>query len=242
MTRRRFFRKAMVVGLMLVALPSLTYAATPKESIADKPMHTPTSEQSKPKLVLGTTGISEDVAVSFSLPQAAFVGSLANGLDGFDFTPSGDLTVTALGWYDHEGDGLLHSHPVAIYLTATQTLVAPVANVTSASPLNTATNYRFTNVTPFGLSAGITYTIVGYGEGPVFDPYILNPSGGWIFGSGIVYQRLRTALASGIEFPTTAGEAGAIQALFSGPSFLYTGGGPVPTSHTTWGRLKSVYR
>jgi hypothetical protein len=160
-------------------------------------------------------------AASFAIPQSPSGVSLVNGLDGFDFTPTADLTVTALGWYDHNGDGLTHDHPVGIYNTTTQTLVAPSVLVTNTSPLDSAINFRFTAVPNFTLTAGTTYTLVGYGEGPTFDPYVANPSGGITFGTGVGFLRHRTARASGLEFPTTAGEIGLTQALFFGPNFQF---------------------
>jgi hypothetical protein len=101
------------------------------------------------------------IAASFSLPQSPAGENLVNGVDGFDLTPSVDLTVTALGWYDHNGDGLIHDHPVGIFVTSTQTLAAPSAVVTTSSMLDPATDFRFTPVTPFTLTAGVTYTLAG---------------------------------------------------------------------------------
>jgi hypothetical protein len=174
-----------------------------------------------PRPALGAT-----IAATFSLPQQGTSGStLVNGLDGFDFRPSVDLTVTALGWYDHGGDGLLHDHPVGIYLTSAQTLFAPSVTVTVSSPLDAATDFRFAPVTPFTLRAGTTYTVVGYGEGPAFDPYVKNPIGGIAFGPELSYVRLRTSRSTGLEFPTVAGEIGLLQNLYFGPNFQYT---PVP--------------
>ncbi|MCW3098115.1 MAG: hypothetical protein JWL77_3733 [Chthonomonadaceae bacterium] len=161
-------------------------------------------------------------AASFSLPQAPTQINLVNGLDGFDFTPSADLTVTALGWYDHNGDGLIHVHPVGIYTTSTQTLAAPSAVVTTSSALDALIDFRFTSVTPFTLTAGTTYTLVGYGEGPDFDPYVNSPSGGITFGPDVNFLRIRTSRSSGLEFPTTAGEIGLQQGLFFGPNFKFT--------------------
>ena len=115
-------------------------------------------------------GVRASVAASFGLPQQprGSDSTLVNGVDGFDFTPTADLSVGALGWYDHHGDGLLHDHPVGIYVTATRTLAAPAATVTTSGPLDPATSFRFAAVAPFTLTAGTTYTVVGYGQGPAF--------------------------------------------------------------------------
>ena len=168
-------------------------------------------------------GVRASTAVSFSLPQQprGSDSTLVNGVDGFDFTPTADLSVSALGWYDHNGNGLLHDHPVGIYVTATRTLASPAATVTTSSPLDPATSFRFAPVAPFTLTPGTTYTVVGYGQGPPFDPYVSDPAGGITFGPGIDYVRHRTSRSAGLEFPTTAGEIGLIQDLYLGPSFQY---------------------
>jgi len=165
------------------------------------------------------------VAASFSLPQTPCCAGLVNGVDGFDFTPRTDIIVTALGWYDHGADGLNNPHPVGIYLTATQQLVAPAATVTTQSPLDTATSFRFEPIAPLTLSANVTYTIVGYGAGPNWDLYVTNPAGGVAFDPSITYNRWRTAAASGLQFPTTAGQNGVVQQLFFAANFQLT---PVP--------------
>jgi hypothetical protein len=167
--------------------------------------------------------VRASTAASFDLPQQprGSDSTLVNGVDGFDFTPTADLSVSALGWYDQGGDGIHHDHPVGLYVTATRALAAPAATVTSSSPLDAATRFRFAAVTPFTLTAGTTYTVVGYGEGPAFDPYVSDPAGGITFGPGIDYVRHRTSRSSGLEFPTTAGEIGLIQDLYLGPNFQY---------------------
>ena len=174
-------------------------------------------------LVFFCHGVRASVAASFGLPQEprGSDSTLVNGVDGFDFTPTAGLSVGALGWYDHHGDGLLHDHPVGIYVTATRTLAAPAATVTTSGPLDPATSFRFAAVAPFTLTAGTTYTVVGYGQGPAFDPYVSDPVGGITFGPGINYVRHRTSRAGGLEFPTTAGEVGLIQDLYLGPNFQY---------------------
>jgi hypothetical protein len=183
---------------------------------------------------LGAAPLSwgDTAAVSFSLPQSSLTPNLVNGVDGFDFTPNVDLSVTALGWYDQDGDGLRHDHPVGIFQTDTMALVAPAATVTTASTLDSTADFRFEAVTPFTLSAGTTYTLAGYGEGPNFDPYVVNPAGGIDFAPQVQFVRLRTSTATGLEFPTVAGSVGLVQNVFLGPNFEFTANS-VPTPPTS---------
>jgi hypothetical protein len=182
---------------------------------------------------LGAAPLSwgDTAAVSFSLPQSSITPNLVNGVDGFDFKPGVDLSVTALGWYDQNGDGLAHDHPVGIFQTDTMALVAPAATVNSASTLDSTADFRFEAVNPFTLSAGTTYTLAGYGEGPNFDPYVVNPVGGIDFAPQVQFTRLRTSVATGLEFPTTAGSIGLVQNVFLGPNFEFTASSvPTPPS------------
>ena len=59
----------------------------------------------------------------------------------------------------------------------------------------------------------------------MWDRYVINPAGGISFGADITYERTRATRASGLEFPTRAGETGIVQNLGFGPNFIYS---PVP--------------
>ena len=163
---------------------------------------------------------AQNIAISFTLPQSGLFATFSNGISGFDFTPTTNLLVTDLGWYDQDANGLNHNHPMGMYHTATQALLA-TNTVTNASPL-AGSNYRFEPITPLLLSAGITYTIAGYTNGPNFDPEVLNPVGGIIFGDGFVFNRLRQDLSNGLQFPSQSGEDGAIQSFYLGMNFCYS--------------------
>jgi hypothetical protein len=111
---------------------------------------------------------------------------------------------------------------VGIFVTATQTLAAPSATITTTDPIIGSSDFRFKAVTPFLLNAGTTYTLLGFGEGPVFDPYVNDPVGGLDVGPGISFVGPRSAIQPSFGFTTAAGQAGAVQDVFEGPNFLYT--------------------
>jgi len=79
-------------------------------------------------------------AFHFTDPPAGQVS--VQGNDAFEFTPTQNLLVTALGYYDRNQDGLALQHQVAIYAVATDTQLA----VATLGPLP-ATNGGFS--TPF---------------------------------------------------------------------------------------------
>ena len=168
---------------------------------------------------IGVSGTME-IAVSFSLPQNGTTANFRDGISGFDFTPTVDLTITSLGFYDQGGDGLISDHPVAIFETETQASLASTT-VTNDSPLGIA-NFRFQDIMPLQLFAGTTYTVASFTAGPVFDPEALNPTGGIRFGDGFEFERLRQDFTDGLQFPAQSGEDGAIQVLFLGPNFRYS--------------------
>ena len=168
----------------------------------------------------------DEIALSFSLPQQGTTSSFVDGITGFDFTPEATLTVSGLGWYDQDGDGLLNDHPIAIYETNTQTELA-MTTVTSISSLD-GSNYRFEDIAPLTLDAGTTYTVAAFTSGPQFDPEVVNPDGGIVFGDGFAFNRLRQDLTNGLQFPSQSGEDGATQLFFLSANFRYSNVAPEP--------------
>lgn len=106
---------------------------------------------------------------------------------GFNFTPQTNIDVTALGYWDQNGDGFLSSHQVGIYNNTTQALL------TSATVLSTdllIDQFRYQNVSPVTLLAGQSYRLVGVSQNDLYtidasqtvDPAITFTS--WTYNSG----------------------------------------------------------
>ena len=97
---------------------------------------------------------------------------------GFVFTPTKDVTVTSLGYYDDLGDGFKTEHQVGIYfgdgmagagpLLALTTLAAGTSGVLGAN------DFRYQSIAPLLLKAGQTYTIAGTSPNPndTNDPWV----------------------------------------------------------------------
>ncbi len=79
---------------------------------------------------------------------------------GWEFTLTAPVTVTSLGFYDVDGDGLLYDHDVAIWDAEANELVAGV--VGNDDPL--IGGFRWVDVTPTLLAAGV------YRIGAVISP------------------------------------------------------------------------
>lgn len=147
---------------------------------------------------------------------------------GWKFTTNQSITVTALGFYDADKDGLAVSHPVGIYDSQCQLLAS--ATVTPQDMLLGYFRYHLLTA-PIVLQAGQTFLIAGLTTKP--DKYLLNPPtlnadpsinfGGFaIFGNT---QRTTTLQCpNGTQSATTRGDFG--------PSFLI-GGGTIPNPNPT---------
>jgi hypothetical protein len=94
------------------------------------------------------------------------------GNDAFAFVPWVDIEVTGLGYYDHDGDGLVTEHMVGIFEESSRELVTPAVSVDSESEL--MGSFRYEPVPPVVLKAGTHYVVAGQTE-PPYDPTVLNP-------------------------------------------------------------------
>ena len=93
---------------------------------------------------------------------------------GWQFVPSSNITVTALGFSDPTKDGLKAAHQVGILRLADGELVAS-ATVTNASTPQGF--YRYTAISPVTLSAGTQYQIVGTMPDPDDGEVVANLAG-----------------------------------------------------------------
>jgi len=108
---------------------------------------------------------ADNIALTFTggQPFAGILGPLPLTI-GWEFSLSTPVIVTQLGFYDvgnngypPPGDGLLVSHPVAIWDVSTQTLMAS-ATVPQGTNATLDQDFRWVSVSPFTLAAG-TYRI-----------------------------------------------------------------------------------
>lgn len=87
-------------------------------------------------------------------------------LSGCDY----DLEITALGFYDHEGDGLLGAHTVSV---APANGGPAVASATVPAGTNAAMegHFRYVPIAPVKLARGTDYVITSTSVGTPFDAY-----------------------------------------------------------------------
>lgn len=137
--------------------------------------------------------------------------------------------MTTLGYYDDGVNGLLTSHTVGIFDTATQALVTPTVAVNSASALDGL--FRFEPIAPVLLHEGQSYTVAGATVAP-FDPLVFNPSGR-VFAPEVQFVVYRVEFGNSLEFPAL------IQSnnLFASVNFQFERAsvpGPTVPEPSTW--------
>jgi hypothetical protein len=109
----------------------------------------------------------------------------ANKMDGWEFSPTEDITVTALGVFDLSGctnpgvpgcpDGLVDNHEVGIWTTTGVLLGStPVLPGTVAKRFG---QFRYVKITPIDLSAGQSYVVASFNPSPDNDGITLCTNG-----------------------------------------------------------------
>jgi hypothetical protein len=141
---------------------------------------------------------------------------------GWVFTPTADVVVSALGFFDEGGDGFAESHTVGLFESNTQTLLRSVtlAAGTSESMLSTlgvtgflAGHSRGVGISSILLSAGQTYVLAGTVSTDIYflgsSQFNVNPR--------IGYTADVTITGSDLQYPTTnlgfRGQYGAVLAF-----------------------------
>jgi hypothetical protein len=173
--------------------------------------------------LMGVSAQSSQASPSTALTFPSQPGTTAgfvNGTDGWEFTPVADIKVTTLGYYDDSVNGLLTSHAVGIFDTATQALVTPTVAVNSASTLDGL--FRFEPIAPVLLHTGQSYTVAGVTVSP-FDPEVFNPSGR-VFAPEVQFVQYRVAFGNSIAFPAQIDSIN----LFASANFQFAPSVPPP--------------
>ncbi len=106
-------------------------------------------------------------AYSFSSQKSVGETDYARETDGLEFVPWVDVEVTALGYYDEGGDGLVNEHTVGIFEKSNRQLVSDTVTVDGGSTLEGS--FRYEAITPVVLKGGTSYVVAGTTKAP-YDP------------------------------------------------------------------------
>ena len=196
----------------------------------------------------GTVAVTIDPATVY--PSGAYTDVYNYSGVGWQFTPSQDIRVTALGVYDggpgNVSDGLNGSRTVGLFLLLDQSLL--VSTVVPAGSVATLLGgFRYVDISSYVLSAGVTYVIAS--THPAYEPFTYAPPMGsapWgLTGYGVVATadpgialgppgsgRYQLGSSSTLEFPmTTVGlVAGDTRNLQFGPNFQFDTDVPEPAT------------
>jgi hypothetical protein len=157
---------------------------------------------------------------SFNAPNFYSNGYYLPQTIGDIFTPTTNITVTSLGAFDYQDNGLGEAHEVSIFDKSGALLASTYVPAGTAGPLED--HFRYASIAPLELTAGQTYTlaelfltsvdVVGY-----TNPGKLSPA------AAISLPGFSARYALWIDemgFPTQTVLASA--AFYIGPNFQYT--------------------
>lgn len=140
---------------------------------------------------------------------------------GWSFSLNSPVSVTDLGYYDHQSDGLIDLHTIGIWNSNGDLLAQE--DVPAGTGANLQGSYRFSAITPVALSAGQTYFIGGWAQN-ANDGILAFTSE--TYASEVNYDRARNAPTTGFQQPT--GDMSFVNQGVFGPNFIFT---PVPEPH-----------
>jgi hypothetical protein len=177
-------------------------------------------------LLAATAAVAMASFTGVATAQSAAVQSFGGGLlsntagndlpftVGWSFTANNNLFVTSLGFWDQNGNGLEDSHRIGIWSAAGSLLTsATVGSGTSGTLYN---GFRYVDLSPFALTAGMRYIIGAevprLGDAYMYSPSSVTTSSDITFGDG-----LRSDDQSGFALPNSVSNSGRF-----GPNFLYT--------------------
>lgn len=151
---------------LILAVSVLALAACGGVSFAEFPAFPPPPTAAPP----WPSGARPQPAVTYPVQSATTQGCRA-GCDGWVFEPTVDIEVSALGFYDDEGDGLSSPHRAAIFDAVDKRAVVETM-ISTESALERC--FRWERVGPVVLEAGHEYVMAWDTRSP-FDPEVLNP-------------------------------------------------------------------
>jgi hypothetical protein len=112
-------------------------------------------------LALLTVGTSFASTIAMTTSGGSSAG-LADGITfGWSFAVNGPISVTSLGYYDENQDGLDTDHEVGIFDSNGVLLIS--TTVSSGTGGTLSNGFKMASITPLSLAAG-TYTIAGFSQ------------------------------------------------------------------------------
>ena len=148
---------------------------------------------------------------------------------GVKFTANEAINVTALGYFDADGDGFATAHTLGIFDSAGTLVTSTTIGSGVAAPLDN--KYRYVSISPVLLLAGGTYTVAGTTTSA--DPYAYgNDATGFAASPAITLAPQSALYSNGATLTNPTSYFG--YKFYGGANFKYTtaGGNPVPEPAT----------
>jgi hypothetical protein len=167
-----------------------------------------------------------DQAITFGAAPDDFTAGF-DGTRGWEFTLSQAINVTALGFWDADGDGLANAHEVGIFDTSSALLISATVPSGTVAPLVGPDGFRYvTLLSPLLLDPG-TYRI-----GATFSDTDADQAAREVApaaAAGLTYVGPRFTTGAGLSDPTEP--SGNAEGIF-GPNFQFNPVGVVPEPST----------
>ena len=145
--------------------------------------------------------LGPSVSLAASVPMFNSSGGIAfagqTSAYGFQFTPTANIVVDGLGFFDADADGLVAAHGVGIWTTAGVLLASITVTTGNSSLLGPTVNqgqFRYANIADLALTAGTTYVLGAQTAG--LDTW-------YSFGSNLSPSSLVNVAANGMYNPSS---------------------------------------
>ena len=165
---------------------------------------------------LSTTSNATPIAAVEWSGDPQTVSTNGTWMMGYEFNTTADVNVTALGAFDHLGNGFVTDHNVGIWDFSGNLLASTI--VTSSDALNG--HFRYSTISALTLLSGNTYIVGSDLWGGQGDAWAWRETGGLnlIEATGIDHVQDRFLSSSGFGFPSQS--EGTLRDGFYGANFL----------------------
>lgn len=168
-------------------------------------------------LVSPSTLRADFIALTLDTSRSNVDSSVNNQTLGWAFTTNQSITVTQLGTYDHNLDGLGEAHAVGLWSATGTLLTSGTIGAGTSVPL--LANFRYVDVPDVTLPAGQTFVIGVFFRAGTPDPIASSvPASDFSFSPSISYLSGRRGNGTGLPFP------GIVEPpdRYFGPNFQFT--------------------
>jgi hypothetical protein len=155
-------------------------------------------------LIFSAAGVAGATSMIAFTNPGTLTENIGEGTSGIKFTPTQNINIISLGYFDGNSDGLKYTHSLGIYDFSTHKLIDGSATAVGPGTSDTLVDsFRYASLTaPVQLLAGSSYIVVGYdfvGDGQAvpakWADVILAPAIGPV-------EYLYSTKVGGLDFPT----------------------------------------